>query len=317
MRTIQVFAPATIGNFILGFDVLGASLATADRALGDALTISDAQPAGYSAKGEFAYRLPEDKDNLIIKTADFFNHQLPHKPQKLHFELSKNLPIGSGLGSSSASIVATLIGLNHWYQAPFSKEQLVDWAAKIEGRNSGSVHYDNVAPCLLGGLQLINTDTSPVCQSIPFFDDLYFAICFPDIEITTRRAREILPQQISLQAAVQMQSRLAAFVSACFLGQKEKALSLMKDDVIAPYRQSLIANYREAEQAALTQGAITFAISGSGPTCFAICQCPETARQVAKQMLKWLKQGDHAFSCVARLDNKGAYIVSDSNELKR
>lgn len=306
MKSIKVFAPATIGNFIVGFDVLGASLTTSDRVLGDELIISDRSPAGYSATGEFAYRLPEDKDNLVIKTAEFFNQKLDHMPQKLHFELSKNLPIGSGLGSSAASIVATLVGLNEWYGKPFSKSQLVDWSAEIEGGNSGSEHYDNVAPCVLGGLQLINTDKQNVCQPIPFFDDLYFAVCFPDIEITTRAAREILPKQITLQSAIQMQSRLSSFIASCFLKQKKTALSLMKDDVVTPCRQQLIPNYAKAEQIALKNGAITFAISGSGPTCFAICDNAEVATNVSTLMLKALQQGSHAFSCVAKLDLNGA-----------
>jgi homoserine kinase len=306
MKSIKVFAPATIGNFIVGFDVLGASLSTRDRILGDELIISDRSPAGYTASGEFAYRLPEDKDNLVIKTAEFFNQKLKQKPQKLHFELSKNLPIGSGLGSSAASIVATLVGLNEWYGNPFSKDQLVNWSAEIEGGNSGSVHYDNVAPCILGGLQLINTDKENVCQSIPFFEELHFALCFPDIEITTRAAREILPKQVSLESAVQMQSRLSAFIAACFLKQKDTALALLKDDVINPYRQQLIPNYAEAEQIALNNGAIAFAISGSGPTCFAVCETNNVAQRVAELMLDTLRQGEHAFSCVARLDPEGA-----------
>ncbi len=309
MKSIKVFAPATVGNFILGFDVLGASLATNDRILGDELIISDRTPAGYTAVGEFAYRLPEDKDNLVIKAANFFNHKLKQKPQKLHFELSKNLPIGSGLGSSASSIVATLVGLNEWYDKPFSKEQLVNWSAEIEGGNSGSIHYDNVAPCVLGGLQLINTEKEEACQKIPFFNDVYFAVCFPDIEITTRRAREILPKQVSLQSAIQMQSRLSAFIAACFLEQKNTALTLMKDDVVIPCRQQLIPNYAIAEQAALDMGAVAFAISGSGPTCFALCLNKDTADGIAKEMFKKLKQGKHAFYCVATLDQNGAIIV--------
>ncbi len=309
MKSIKVFAPASIGNFIVGFDVLGASLHTNDRLLGDELTISDESPAGYSATGEFAHRLPDDKENLVIKTAAFFNQKFSGKPQKLNFVLSKNLPIGSGLGSSSSSIVATLFGLNQWYGNPFSQQQLLHWSAHIEGGNSGAVHYDNVAPCLLGGLQMINSEIEDTCESVPFFDDLYFALCFPDIEITTKSAREVLPQNLSLVQTVTMQSRLGGFIAACYNQKKDKAIALLKDETITPCRQSLIPNYTQAEQYALDSGALTFAISGSGPTCFAICNNLKQATTIAQGMFDRLKQGAHAFYCIAQIDTQGCKLL--------
>ncbi len=309
MKSISVFAPATIGNFIVGFDVLGACLQTDDRVLGDVLTLSQTLPASYSATGEFAHRLPDNKDNLVIKTAEFFNQQLKQKPEKIDFVLSKNLPIGSGLGSSSSSIVATLYGLNEWYNRPFSYEQLLLWSAQIEGNNSGSVHYDNVAPCLLGGLQLINHDLSKSSHTLPFFDDLHIALCFPDIEITTKAARDILPATVTLQQSITMQSRLASFVAACYSGNKHDAIALMKDEVFTPKRQQLIPNYTEAEKIAIDNGALTFCLSGSGPTCFALCDDATTAKTVSVEMLRVMQQGEHAFACVAQMDNVGARLV--------
>lgn len=309
MKQIKVFAPASIGNFIVGFDVLGACLHTSDRVLGDELTISDKSPAGYTAVGEFAYKLPEDKENLVIKTAAFFNQKLTVKPQKLTFELSKNLPIGSGLGSSSSSIVATLFGLNEWYQKPFTQQQLLGWSAIIEGSNSGSVHYDNVAPSLLGGLQLICEQLPSPSSSIPFFDSLHFALCFPDIEVTTKSAREILPKSLPLKNAINLQAQLAAFIASCYQNDLPTALALLHDNELTSSRQGLIKNYHRAQKNALEMGAFTFSISGSGPTCFAICDTQAKAEQVSQQMLEDLKQGKHAFACTAQLDKKGARVV--------
>ncbi|WMS86895.1 homoserine kinase [Pleionea litopenaei] len=314
MPSITVFAPASIGNFIVGFDVLGAAIKTDDRLLGDTLTISDDKPAGYSAEGEFAFRLPQDKDNLVIKTASFFNQQLALlqpdiKAQKLTFKLSKNLPIGSGLGSSSSSIVATLYGLNQWYQSPFSQDQLLLWSAKIEGGNAGAEHYDNVAPCLLGGLQLINEEALPVCRRLPFFNNLYFAFCFPDIEITTRKAREVLPKTLTLQQAINMQKRLATFTAACFEHDQSSAIQSLLDDSIQPSRQSLIPNFDQAHQLALNNGALAFAISGSGPTCFAVCPSQEIAQTLAPRLQKTLQQGPHSFHWVSQIDELGARLL--------
>ncbi|WP_144391705.1 homoserine kinase [Pleionea sediminis] len=313
MKTIKVFSPATIGNFIVGFDVLGACLATLDRTLGDELVISDEQPSGYSAEGEFAYKLPDNEHNLVITTAEFFNRKLvdikKQQPIKLNFTLFKNLPIGSGLGSSSSSIVATLYGLNQWYESPFTQQQLLLWSAQIEGSNSGSIHYDNVAPCLLGGLQLINSELEDPCQPIPFFNDLYFAICFPDIEITTKSARAILPDTINLIDTITMQGRLAGFIASCFQKNKSRALDLLKDDTITPKRKQLIPDYDKAEVLARENGALTFCLSGSGPTCFAICRDEQTARDVSEKILNVLSRGEHAFHCVATLDVQGARLL--------
>ncbi|NVK87887.1 MAG: homoserine kinase [Gammaproteobacteria bacterium] len=314
MAQLSVFAPASIGNFIVGFDVLGAAIKTHDRVLGDVLSISDDKPAGYSAVGEFAFRLPQDKDNLVIKTAEYFNRQLAQlRPdieiQKLTFKLAKNLPIGSGLGSSSSSIVATLFGLNQWYQQPFSQPLLLQWSAEIEGANAGAMHYDNVAPCLLGGLQLINEESQEVCQSIPFFDDLHLAFCFPDIEITTKSARSVLPTQVSLPAAIAMQKRLASFTAACFRQDKAALVSSLVDDSIEPLRKQLIPNFEQAKRCAMEQGALAFSISGSGPTCFAICESADKAKTIAKLIHDTLKQGDHSFYWTGQIDTAGARLV--------
>lgn len=318
MDRLTVFAPASIGNFIVGFDVLGAAVETKERCLGDTLLISNESPAGYQAQGEFAFRLPQDKDNLVIKTAEFFNQKVKQyrsdiKLEKLNFQLSKNLPIGSGLGSSSSSIVATLVGLNLWYREPFQQNELLKWSAQIEGGNSGAIHYDNVTPCLLGGLQLINPELTTPYQSIPFFDDIYLALVFPDIEITTKSAREVLPKNVSLNQAVEMQQRLASFIAACYRQEHQVMLDCLKDDIIEPTRKTLIPNFDKARSIALENGALTFAISGSGPTCFALCTNESQARQIASSVYDVMEQGPHAFHCVGKIGNKGCRKITDDS----
>ncbi|NVJ59869.1 MAG: homoserine kinase [Gammaproteobacteria bacterium] len=318
MDRLTVFAPASIGNFIVGFDILGAAIETHDRCLGDTLTISNELPAGYQAVGEFAFRLPKDKDNLVIKTAEVFNQKIKElrsdiKVEKLNFQLSKNLPIGSGLGSSSSSIVATMVGLNSWYKEPFQKKDILKWCAQIEGGNSGAIHYDNVTPCLFGGLQLINPELATPYQSIPFFDDLHLAIIFPDIEITTKSAREVLPKNLSLKQAVEMQQRLASFIAACYRNEHQVMLDCLKDHIIEPTRKVLIPKFDEGKKTALENGALTFAISGSGPTCFALCNTEAQARKVAAAVYNVMEQGNHAFYCVGKIGNKGSRKISNED----
>lgn len=161
---ISIFAPATIANFSVGFDSLGVALSDIEGSLfGDVVTIESADETAINMTGDFVHKLPANPiDNLVTKCSHLFHKHLleryiPHKTFTLTLE--KRMPIGSGLGSSSASIVATLVALNHFYGHPFNKQELLVFAGIMEGTVSGSVHYDNVAPCLLGGLQLITADT--------------------------------------------------------------------------------------------------------------------------------------------------------------
>ena len=86
----------------------------------------------------------------------------------LRLTLEKNMPIGSGLGSSACSIVAALVALNQFHDSPFSKVELLEMMGELEGRISGSIHYDNVAPCYLGGVQFMVQSIGNICQKLPF-----------------------------------------------------------------------------------------------------------------------------------------------------
>lgn len=102
------------------------------------------------------------------------------------------MPIGSGLGSSACSVVAALVALNEFAHKPFSESHLLLMMGELEGRISGSVHYDNVAPCYLGGLQLILEQNDIICQPVPAFDDWYWVMAYPGIKVSTAQARAIL-----------------------------------------------------------------------------------------------------------------------------
>ena len=168
------------------------------------------------------------------------------------------------------------------------------------------------APSLLGGLQLICEQLPSPSISIPFFDSLHFALCFPDIEITTKKAREILPKTLPLKNTINLQSQLAAFIASCYQNDIKAALALLHDNELTSSRSCLIDNYHTAQKNALELGALTFSVSGSGPTCFAICDTQAKAEQVSQQMLEDLKQGKHAFACTAQLDHEGTRLIGSN-----
>jgi homoserine kinase len=290
----MAFAPISIGNFIVGFDVLGAALVAVDGGppLGDEVEI---QPGTtdeftFTLAGTHAARLPGPaSENLAVVADGVFHRELARRgvaPRPRHLTLYKNLPVGSGLGSSATSIVATLRALNQFYDTPFSNQQLLPLAAELEGVVSGDPIYDNVAPCLLGGLQLLLPDdefraTGQRCRALPVPPDWLFVVHYPGIEVSTRMAREILPTAWSLAQAVAFGQRLTAFVDALHRHDGAAAARLLRDELVEPYRARLVPGLTEARAAALAAGALAFGLSGSGPTCVALVTSAEAAAAVA------------------------------------
>jgi len=158
---VVVYAPASIGNVSVGFDVLGAAVSPVDGTLlGDRVQVKAGTEA-YSLKtvGNFVSKLPtEPKENIVYDCWLVFARELDKKGvnlKPLEMTLEKNMPIGSGLGSSACSIVAALDALNRFHGQPLNETELLSLMGEMEGKISGGIHYDNVAPCYLGGVQLM------------------------------------------------------------------------------------------------------------------------------------------------------------------
>ncbi len=243
--SISVFTPISIGNISVGFDTLGlcASPINGDK-LGDTVTVSEYKTNEFQLSGNFKHMLPADKEsNIIWQALLSFNQRLINKsiaPKSVLIELDKNIPVCSGLGSSACSIVSATVALNYFYNEPLNQTEMLLLMGELESQISGSLHYDNVAPLYLGGLQLMLADPNKITQSIPYFEDCYWIIAYPDIEISTKAAREVLPNHYSRQTLIEFGQNLAGFIDASYRRDKQQAFSLLKDVVAEPYRQSLL-----------------------------------------------------------------------------
>ncbi|MDU6387301.1 MAG: homoserine kinase, partial [Pantoea sp.] len=220
--------------------------------------------------------------------------------------LEKNMPIGSGLGSSACSVVAGLMAMNEFCGKPLSDTQLLTLMGELEGRISGSVHYDNVAPCFLGGIQLMLEENGIISQAVPGFDDWLWVMAYPGIKVSTAEARAILPAQYRKEDVIKHGRLLAGFIHACHSGQPLLAAKLMQDVIAEPYRTKLLPGFAEARQAAVDIGALACGISGSGPTLFAVCNQMETAQRMADWLRQHYLQNDEGFVHICRLDTAGA-----------
>ncbi|WP_424405491.1 homoserine kinase [Pasteurella sp. PK-2025] len=313
---LRIYAPTSSANLSVGFDTLGAALSPIDGSLlGDVVQV-DAIPEGFELEsaGYFVRKLPkEPQKNIVYQAYVLFSERLKLRNitvRPLRLTLEKNMPIGSGLGSSACSIVATLVALNKFHREgdvePFSKMELLEMMGELEGRISGSVHYDNVAPCYLGGVQLMVESLGNICQSLPFFDEWFWVLAYPGIEVSTAQARAILPKSYTRQEVISQARYLGSFVHACHTKQAQLAALMMKDVIAEPYRESLLPNFAEVKQATRDLGALATGISGSGPTMFAIAPDLATAMKVSTYLETHYLQNNEGFVHICKVDNQGA-----------
>lgn len=313
--SVVVYAPASIGNVSVGFDVLGAAVSPVDGTLlGDRVRVAAGeQPFSLSCVGSFVAKLPQvAEENIVYRCWQVYARELDKKGLVLKpvaMTLEKNMPIGSGLGSSACSIVAALDALNRFHDMALNETELLALMGEMEAEISGSLHYDNVAPCYLGGLQFMVEELGIISQSVPCFDEWYWVMAYPGIKVPTAEARAILPSQYRRQDVIAHGRYLGGFIHACHSQQPELAASMIKDVVAEPYRERLLPGFAEARQYALEAGALASGISGSGPTMFSVCNDIEVAKRIARWLEEHYVQNDEGFVHVCRLDEQGSKVT--------
>lgn len=307
---VRVYAPASIGNVSVGFDVLGAAVSPVDGTLlGDCVTVEAASQFSLENAGRFVSKLPSDpKANIVYQCWQRFCQEVGQEIP-VAMRLEKNMPIGSGLGSSACSVVAGLMAMNEFCERPLDKTRLLSLMGELEGRISGSVHYDNVAPCYLGGLQLILEEEGIISQPVPSFKEWFWVMAYPGITVSTAEARAILPAQYRRQDCISHGRYLAGFIHACYSQQPRLAAKLMQDVIAEPYRTRLLPGFAAARNAAREIGALACGISGSGPTLFAVCDDTVTAQRMADWLTGHYLQNDEGFVHICRLDTAGARLL--------
>lgn len=308
-RAIEVCAPATMGNVAAGFDCLGLALEPLDGQLwGDRVTARWAQADRLTCDGPFADRLPADPgQNLCAVALRLARNLLGRRDGGVALHLHKGLPVGSGLGSSSASAVAAALAALELLdpQRPRVERiaQVLHIAGQTEAAVTGAAHLDNVAPCLLGGMQLL-TPLGPRGVSWP--DALLVVVASPDFELQTRAARAVLPPVLSLHAAVDFASNLAAALHALERLDLDLLRATLRDVVAEPHRAALVPGFAAAKADALAAGALGCSLSGAGPAIFAACEAPVAAAVSAALAAGFAQSGHQADVRTCRVSPRGA-----------
>jgi homoserine kinase len=318
-HSLTVYAPASIGNVSVGFDALGLALAPLDGTLlGDLVQVAPfpaREPATdwrLQLDGPFAADLPRDpEDNIVIACCRAYEAAARKRGvaiSPLRVRLSKRLPIGSGLGSSASSIVATLEALNRWHDNLLSLPENFQLMAEMEGRISGEVHLDNVAPCLFGGLRLCPPG-SQTEYALPWPGAWRAVVCWPGTRLETREARAVLPADLPRKIAVRHGAQFAQFVHALHTGKLKLAADCVVDHIAEPYRRALLPGFDEARVALRKLGALAVGISGSGPTIFALVDHHEVAAKSRDWMAANYQKNERGFVHICRADLGGARSV--------
>jgi homoserine kinase len=184
-------------------------------------------------------------------------------------EIEKGIPLGSGLGGSAASAVGAVVAANALLPQPCGKLELLKFAMQGEKVASGSLHVDNIAPSLFGGLVLTVGIDHPRVKQIPVPAGIKSVIVHPHMFLSTKQARAILKRTVELSDFVWQTANLAGFISGCYTNDLDLIRASFQDVVIEPQRQALIPGFNDVRQAAMDAGALGCSISGAGPTMFA------------------------------------------------
>ena len=274
------FAPATTSNLAVVFDILGFPLQT----IGDEVWLQKrADNALVISKIDSADDLPMDSEKNTATVAIAAMQKALGCSIGLDVTIKKGIPLGSGLGGSAASSVAAVVAFNHMLAKPLTPTELVPYALAGEQAATGSIHADNVVPCLFGGLVLVHSLQPLSIIQLPT-NHLWSVFIHPQVVIETKHARSVLPQNVPLPKVVQYSARLAAFISALYTDDMALLADACRDELIEPYRQSLIPHFQELQNAAKSAGALACSISGAGPTVFALCQSEVEANHIGHKM---------------------------------
>lgn len=309
------FAPASVSNVAVGFDILGFAV----EAAGDRVTVTKTrEPSviideiGDADGAPSGAEIPLDPARNTATVG--LIALLEERGLDFGFRVSivKGIAVGSGLGGSAAAAVASLVAANALLESPLTTEELMHFALLGEQAASGAIHPDNVAPSLLGGLTLV-TSLSPFrFVRLPVPREILTVLIRPHVRIDTRGARRSLRPEVPLADFVKQTASLAGFVAGCYTGDLELIRETLRDHVVEPQRAPRIPAFAEVKAAALAEGALGVSISGSGPTLFAWVASPDAAERVRHAMLRAFQThgGTQADSWVSPVSEVGARVLN-------
>lgn len=311
---MKIKIPCSTSNLGPGFDTLGLALnrylfldVTLSEAKNSSLDSSvaeisqdDTDKAKITIEGNGKEHIAADESNLVMCGMKAAAKKLGKELPALHLHLNNEIPAYGGLGGSGAAIAGGIFLANELLKENLSREEMLNIAVEIEG------HPDNVSAALFGGLTIncFDAGQNVHCRSVKIDKPLSVITCSPHFQVQTKQARKILPQQIPLKDAVTNIENAASLVAALMSGDFNALRYVTADRLHEQYRAPLIPGYDDVKKAALEAGALSFNISGAGPTVFAFAVKHE--KEIADAMVKaFEKNKQKATAEVMSVENDG------------
>ena len=290
-----------------GFDIMGMAM----DAAGDIISMSVEEGLGISIDNQSGMNLPAKVGQNVMTPAIMAFFAALGRSFKVNVVIEQKIHPGSGIGSSAASSAAAVFALNELFDRPFPAERLVEFAMEGEKLISGGVaHADNVAPSILGGVVLIRGYRPLDLVKLPVPPHFHCTVVHPDIEVSTRMAREVMPKEIPVRDVVRQWGNVGGLVAGLLTGDIDLVGRSMVDVVAEPYRRGFIPGFDILREKVIGAGALAMNISGSGPSVFAISKEDLVARTVADIMrdhFALLNLGSKVY--VANVSGKGARVL--------
>ncbi len=298
---VTVKVPATTANIGSGFDCLGAALTLHNQFR---FSVSSGESLRILATGTEADRVSTDASNLVYQSFIKLYDHLGKTPPAVQIEITMDVPLARGLGSSATAIVAGLVGANCLAGSPLSQEEIMQLAIALEG------HPDNVVPALMGGCRLAASgiDRSWEICDVPWDQSVVPIVAIPNFELSTAEARRVLPTHYTRADAIFNASHLGLLLRGLETGRSDWLRSALQDRIHQPYRQALIQGYESVQLASLAAGAYGMVISGAGPTLLALTDLASAEAVKAAMSLAWAKQGVDVRVESLKVDTQGAIV---------
>ncbi|GAA3408295.1 homoserine kinase [Paenibacillus hodogayensis] len=257
---VYVQIPASTANLGPGFDALGMALG-----LYAWIEMGVAEHTEIRLYGDQMTGVPTDKSNLVYKVAQQVFEKAGVDCPELDIAMYSDIPLTRGLGSSASAIVGALVAANALIGDKLSRHELFQMASALEK------HPDNVGASLFGGLTVAFWDGQRAEHIRVVPDDrLEVLVAIPRFQLSTEKARHVLPEQVPMKDAVFNIGHASLLVAAFCTGRYDMIRYAMKDALHQPYRAPLVPGMSDILAAAEDHGALGVALSGAGPTLLAL-----------------------------------------------
>ena len=308
---VTAFAPASIGNVGVGYDILGLAIA----GVGDRVAARKSETDGVTIRevrgldGEIHPYLSADPDANTASIAAKALWDEKGDSSGVELIVHKGVPLQSGMGRSAASAVAAVVAVNALLDEPLQHLELLPYALEGERYASGgAIHADNVAPSLIGGLVFCPKALLPQAYSLPAPEGISSVLVHPEMQVNTAEQRRNLARTYSLEQWREQQSYLAGFIAGCEQNDPDLIRRCLKDVIIEPQRKTAVPCFDAVKEAALKSNALGCSLSGSGPSIFALCLDAEAQNAATTMEQACRSKGYECQSWISPMTTDGAYL---------